>query len=45
MLAAIAMLYALFGERPAGLVVAAIVGGVAAALFACVPLTDPDRWR
>ena len=44
-LAVIAGLYALFGGRPAGLVVGAALGALAVALFACVPLTDPERRR
>jgi hypothetical protein len=44
-LGAIAALYLVFGERPAGLVVGGVLGAVAAGLFACVPLTNPDRHR
>ena len=44
-LTAVAVLYLVFGERPAGLVVGGTLGAVAAGLFACVPLTNPDRHR
>ena len=42
-LAAIAALYALFGSRPGGVVISAVLGVVAACLFACLPLTNPRR--
>ncbi len=42
-LLAIGALYALYGARPAGLVVGGCLAGASALLFACVPLTDPYR--
>jgi hypothetical protein len=44
-LLAIGALYAVYGSRPAGLVVGAVLVALAVALFACVPLTDPYRRR
>jgi hypothetical protein len=41
----VAALYLAFGARPAALVVGVILGVAAAGLFACVPLTNPDRHR
>jgi len=42
-LAAIAALYGVFAERPAGLVVAGLLGCGSAACFGALPLTNPYR--
>ena len=44
-LSVVGVLYALFGERPAGLIVGAALGALAVTLFACLPLTNPERRR
>jgi hypothetical protein len=44
-LVAIGVLYALYGSRPAGLVVGGLLSALGLGLFACVPLTDPYRRR
>jgi hypothetical protein len=42
-LVAIGALYALYGSRPAGLVVGGLLVALGLGLWACVPLTDPYR--
>lgn len=44
-LIAIGVLYALYGSRPAGLVVGGLLVALGSGLLACVPLTDPYRRR
>jgi hypothetical protein len=44
-LAVIGVLYAAFGERPAGYVIGGVLGGAAIVLWSLVPLTDPYRRR
>ena len=44
-LLAVGALYAVYGSRPAGLVVGSVLAVLAVVLFACVPLTDPYRRR
>jgi len=36
-------LYLAYGEKPRGFIAAAVLIGAAAALFCCIPLTDPYR--
>lgn len=43
LLTIIAIAYFLFAAKPAGYVVSAILWLVAAALFGCLPLTNPRR--
>lgn len=42
-LTVVGVLFLLFAERPGGLIVGGLLTTFAAALFACVPLTDPYR--
>jgi hypothetical protein len=44
-LLAIGVLYVVYGGRPGGLVVGAVLVSASLALFGCVPLTDPYRQR
>jgi hypothetical protein len=39
----VGVLFLVFAERPAGLVIGGILWLVAAGLLACLPLTDPYR--
>jgi drug/metabolite transporter (DMT)-like permease len=43
LLALIGALYAVFGGRPSGYIIGAVLGAAAVALWALVPLTDPYR--
>lgn len=44
-LLAIGVLYVVYGARPGGLVVGAVLVSASLVLFACVRLTDPYRQR